>query len=253
MSGFAGTTVEYAGTSYEIPKGSPSWFTSEGLPKSIFLNKKFIVPWDLGICDKTRAEGFKFMKKRLTRPSPACPKAQVSSMFPRTPPSIPASASSSTWISHATVLVKMGGITILTDPVFSPRCSPFTFAGPKRYTEPGMSIDSLPPIDIVVISHDHYDHLDTASLKKIHALQPKIRYFVPMKTKSVLTKIGIPPANVSELSWWDEREHAGARIVCTPCQHWCCRAPWDRNSRLWASWVVIVGEERFFFGGDTGR
>jgi L-ascorbate metabolism protein UlaG (beta-lactamase superfamily) len=251
-------SVTYRGTAYAIPNGNPEWFTDTGLPKSTLLNKQWIIPWDKGACDKGASEGFKWMYERLTkRRHPACPAEEVAEMLPRGVYDAAASPSI-TWVSHATCLVKLTGVTVLTDPVFAPRCSPSQYLGPIRYTEPGMAIADLPDIDVCVISHDHYDHLCVDSLAKMYALQPRIQYCVPMGTKSVLTGVGIPGDKVMEMGWWDELTHgdgdAAAKVVCTPAQHWCCRKPWDKNRRLWASWVVVSGSnERFFFGGDTGK
>ncbi|ORX90359.1 Metallo-hydrolase/oxidoreductase [Basidiobolus meristosporus CBS 931.73] len=158
-----------------------------------------------------------------------------------------------TWLGHACFLLQVDGINILFDPVFSDRCSPFQFVGPKRYTPPPCKIEELPKIDIVVISHNHYDHLDYNTVK---ALGDGPRYFVPLGNKKWFESVGI--RNVVECDWWDETEVSleGARdvkIVCTPCQHFTGRGVHDRFQTLWASWCVITKDEgKFYFAGDTG-
>ena len=174
-----------------------------------------------------------------------------------------------TWIGHSTTLVQMGNFTILTDPVLSARCSPSQLVGTHRYVDAAVSVDDLPKdINIVLISHDHYDHLDIDTITALGVDRPQIQYYVPMGTKDLLVNsCGIKENYVREMVWWQETKFesadTNAKIVCTPAQHWCSRTPFDRNKRLWCSWVVHTGNEnesekesengRFFFGGDTGR
>ena len=163
----------------------------------------------------------------------------------------------------------MGNFTILTDPVLSARCSPSQLVGTHRYVDAAVSVDDLPKdINIVLISHDHYDHLDIDTITALGVDRPQIQYYVPMGTKDLLVNsCGIKENYVREMVWWQETKFesadTNAKIVCTPAQHWCSRTPFDRNKRLWCSWVVHTGNEnesekesengRFFFGGDTGR
>jgi N-acyl-phosphatidylethanolamine-hydrolysing phospholipase D len=155
-----------------------------------------------------------------------------------------------TWIGHATLLVQMDHVTFLTDPIWSDTASPVSFFGPRRFAAPGLELDALPPIDFVVVSHNHYDHLDLATLAALAARDPNTRFFVPVGNAALLRDEGID--GVTELDWGDSAEHAGVRVHCLPTQHWSQRGIGDRNAALWASWAVIGPERRFYFAGDTG-
>ena len=154
-----------------------------------------------------------------------------------------------TWVGHATLLLQLGGLNILTDPHFTQRASPVAFAGPKRTTAPGLSVSNLPALDIVLISHNHYDHLDSASIYKLLSHSPKARYFVPLRLARWFHKAGAE--NVVEYDWWEGEEYLGAQIEAVPTQHWSNRGL-DRNKTLWCSWVVKVPGFAFLFIGDTG-
>jgi N-acyl-phosphatidylethanolamine-hydrolysing phospholipase D len=155
-----------------------------------------------------------------------------------------------TWIGHATLLVQMDHVTFLTDPTWSDKASPVSFAGPRRFVAPGIAIDDLPPIDFVVVSHNHYDHLDLATLEALAARDPATRFFVPLANGELLRDSGI--VNVEELDWGETREHEGVTVHCLPVQHWSQRGLGDRNRSLWSSWAVTGPERRFYFAGDTG-
>lgn len=152
-----------------------------------------------------------------------------------------------TWIGHSTMLVRMDGVTFLTDPIFSERCSPLSFAGPKRVVPPGIPLDELPPIDFAVISHDHYDHTD---IEAVAALARRgVRFFVPLKMAALVREVG---GKVVELDWWQSAEMGGVKIHCVPAQHFSGRSLTDSNQRLWAGWVVEGPTRRFYHAGDTG-
>jgi L-ascorbate metabolism protein UlaG (beta-lactamase superfamily) len=156
-----------------------------------------------------------------------------------------------TWVGHATVLLRVGGLNVLTDPQFSERASPLTFAGPKRVVPPVPALHELPRIDVVVVSHNHYDHLDLASVAKL-AEQPggSPRYFVPLGLKDWFARRGIE--NVEELDWWESRRFGGLEIHFVPVQHWSKRSLTDENQTLWGGWVLRHPELSFFFAGDAG-
>jgi N-acyl-phosphatidylethanolamine-hydrolysing phospholipase D len=154
-----------------------------------------------------------------------------------------------TWIGHATVLLQLQGTNLLTDPHWSARASPLSWAGPKRLQEAGLGFENLPPIHVVLISHDHYDHLDAPTVTRLAAAHDPL-FVVPLGLKAWLEGEGI--SRVVELDWWGAVEHRGLRIVCTPAQHFSQRSLWDSNTRLWASWAVLGSERRFYFSGDTG-
>eukprot|EP00904_Undaria_pinnatifida_P012374 jgi/Undpi1/8267/HiC_scaffold_25.g10736.m2 len=155
-----------------------------------------------------------------------------------------------TWIGHATILVQIDGLNVLTDPMFSDRASANQMVGPKRFTPPAMSVADLPPIDVVLLSHNHYDHLDSGSVK---AVGDSPLWIVPSGLKGVLGKMGAK--HCVELSWWEEVEVEGflgaVRFASTPAQHWSTRLVWDRNTSLWCGFAVAGSRERFYFAGDT--
>lgn len=154
-----------------------------------------------------------------------------------------------TWIGHATLLIQLDGVNVLTDPHFSERASPFGYAGPRRLNPPGVAFENLPPIDVVVISHDHYDHLDRASVERLASTHNPL-FLVPLGLKAWFASIGIE--RVRELDWWDSEPVGPVIFTLTPVQHWCSRTPFDTNRRLWGGWALAGRERRVFFGGDTG-
>jgi N-acyl-phosphatidylethanolamine-hydrolysing phospholipase D len=154
-----------------------------------------------------------------------------------------------TWIGHSTLLLRFDGLTILTDPNWSERASPLSWAGPKRLVPPGLAFEALPRVDVVVISHDHYDHLDLATVKRLAAEHDPL-FVVPLGLKAWFAERGM--TRVEERDWWERVEHRGVTFVCTPAQHFAQRTPWDGNRRLWATWAVIGPSRRFYFTGDTG-
>lgn len=152
-----------------------------------------------------------------------------------------------TWIGHATFLIQIAGINILTDPIFSERCSPVSFAGPERFARPGIKFEDLPEIHAVVISHNHYDHLDAPT---IEMLGNKPKYFVPLGIAKWLREKEI--SNAVELDWWQSQSYAGLNFHSAPVQHFSGRSPFDRNETLWTGWVIESPAGRVFFAGDTG-
>ena len=157
-----------------------------------------------------------------------------------------------TWVGHATFLIQIAGLNILTDPHFTERASPFNFAGPSRTTPVGLKIEDLPKIDLIIISHNHYDHLDKQTIqqliKKQQDNQPLI--LVPLKLKKLLEKFGAK--NVQELGWWDNTILKNIKIHSVPVQHWSKRSFTDTNKSLWCGWVIDAPNYRTFFCGDTG-
>ncbi|MBT3361940.1 MAG: hypothetical protein HN403_20135 [Rhodospirillales bacterium] len=155
------------------------------------------------------------------------------------------------WLGHSTMLIRIGGKTILTDPVFSDAIFPIRLLAPKAFTySKPIEIADLPDVDVVLISHDHYDHLDYAS---IHALSARNPMFVaPLGVGSHLRKWGVPEDRIIERDWWQETAIGGLRLTATPAQHFSGRGLMDRSATLWASWVVDGNGERLFFGGDSG-
>ena len=158
-----------------------------------------------------------------------------------------------TWIGHATALVQLAGVNLLTDPIFSRRASPLRWIGPKRHQAPGLRLDQLPHIDLVLISHSHYDHLDRASVLALarQAGAPPL-FVVPLGIERWLAAEGI--ASARALDWWDRTESHGLAIHLTPLQHWSGRGRGDAMRTLWGGFVVesAAPRRRVFFAGDTG-
>lgn len=152
-----------------------------------------------------------------------------------------------TWLGHSTVLIQYQGLNILTDPVFSKRVSPIGFIGPKRVIPSVITIEELPSIDVVVISHNHYDHLDTNSVK---ALGKDTLFLVPLGNKSWFNKKGI--MNVVEQDWWGIYRHKGFIFRLTPAQHFTGRKIFDLRKSLWGGWAILKDDAQIYFAGDTG-
>ncbi|HEY2979275.1 MAG TPA: MBL fold metallo-hydrolase [Burkholderiaceae bacterium] len=156
-----------------------------------------------------------------------------------------------TWIGHATVLVQLGGLNALTDPIFSNRASPLSFIGPQRAQKPGLWLHELPHVDLVLISHNHYDHLDDDSVRALaqQAGGPPL-FVVPLGLKAWFAKRDIQ--NVVELDWWQSHRLGGVEIVLTPVQHWSGRGLTDRMDTLWGGYALFARDLHLFFAGDTG-
>ena len=154
------------------------------------------------------------------------------------------------WIGHATFLIKNNDITVLTDPIFSNRASPVGFLGPKRLIPPAISIKDLPKIDVIVISHNHYDHLDINSLRKIQKRFPNVKILVPKGDLKLLKNYQI--INGYEFIWWEDKIISNTKFTFTPAQHWSARGLRDRNKSLWGSWFIKNDNKNIFHAGDTG-
>jgi N-acyl-phosphatidylethanolamine-hydrolysing phospholipase D len=158
-----------------------------------------------------------------------------------------ASVPTITWVGHSTFVVQMGHVTFLTDPTWSRTASPVAL-GPRRFVKPGLRMKDLPKVDFAVVSHNHYDHMDLATLKIL--ARRGTRIFVPLANAATLRSVGIE--NVEELDWWDSRTVGGVTVHCVPAQHWSRRGIFDENEALWSGWAVVSSDRRFFFAGDTG-
>ena len=156
-----------------------------------------------------------------------------------------------TWLGHSTVLVQLDGAVVLLDPVWSDRCSPSQQVGPRRLHTVHVALRDLPPVDAVVISHDHYDHLDMDSVKELADLRPETRFVVPLGVGAHLEKWGVATDRIDELDWHEDTKVAGVRLVATPAQHFSGRGL-ARDGTLWASWVLEGETSKVFYSGDTG-
>ncbi|MFQ5514860.1 MAG: MBL fold metallo-hydrolase [Myxococcota bacterium] len=155
-----------------------------------------------------------------------------------------------TWVGHSTLLVQMDHVSFLTDPIWSDTAGPVPLLGPRRFVPPGLALEDLPPIDFVLVSHNHYDHLDLGTLEKLAKRDPKTRFLVPLANGDLLRRHGI--LRVDELDWGEVRRIAGVQVHCLPAQHWSRRGLRDARRSLWASWAVTGPRRRFYFGGDSG-
>ncbi|HYW51609.1 MAG TPA: MBL fold metallo-hydrolase, partial [Gemmatimonadaceae bacterium] len=161
----------------------------------------------------------------------------------------PASGLRVTWLGHSTLLLEIDGRRVLIDPVWGERASPFTFAGPKRFHAPPLPLDQLPALDVVVISHDHYDHLDLPTVRALAAR--RVRWLVPLGVGAHLRAWGIAESLITESDWWQSVDVQGVTITATPARHFSGRSLTDANRTLWAGWAFTGPRHRVFYSGDT--
>ena len=184
--------------------------------------------------------------KTTISPAPSVPADIVQLSSPASP--------TVTWIGHATALVQANGLNVLVDPIFSERASPVQIFGPKRAQPPGVAMADLPNIDAVLISHNHYDHLDRASVaqldEKAKAAGKTTLFIVPLGLKVWFNGIGID--SVVELDWWEQHKIQGVEFHLTPVQHWSARSINDRSNTLWGGWAVLGADFHWYYAGDTG-
>lgn len=153
-----------------------------------------------------------------------------------------------TFINHSTFLIQWNDLNILTDPIWSERCSPFSFVGPSRMRPPGIRFEDLPPIDIVLLSHNHYDHLDLPTIKNIETKHHSL-FVTPLGVGAFLKKETVK--NVLEMDWWDDAD-SGIKIKAVPAQHFSGRGMFDRDKTLWSGYVLEFNDKRLYFAGDSG-
>ena len=189
---------------------------------------------------------------RSTRPRPKDPDPSV---FARVAPSFvtpraPASRLTLTWVGHSTFLMQIAGRNVLTDPMWSERASPVSFAGPRRWVAPGIAFEDLPPIDVVLQSHNHYDHLDDRTVRRLTAAHPAAAWVVPLGLATFITQRG--GRDVVELDWEQEHTVEPLRIAATPAMHFSSRGIGDRGDTLWCGFAITADRRRVYFAGDTG-
>jgi L-ascorbate metabolism protein UlaG (beta-lactamase superfamily) len=167
------------------------------------------------------------------------------------PPEVTAPGSAAlTFIGHSTFLIRLPGLTLLTDPIFSKRCSPVWFAGPKRVRDPGLALAALPPVDAILLSHNHYDHLDINSLRVLKKRFGPVPIVAPLGNQGWLTRKGFGP--VTELDWWQSHMLDGTEIIAVPARHFAARTLRDRNETLWCGYRIRHHGRDIHFAGDTG-
>ncbi|MGQ0643516.1 MAG: MBL fold metallo-hydrolase, partial [Gemmatimonadaceae bacterium] len=155
-----------------------------------------------------------------------------------------------TWLGHSALLIEIDGVRLLTDPVWGNRASPLPFAGPKRFHPPPVRLAELPPLDAVIVSHDHYDHLDAPTMHVLAKTQ--LAFITSLGVGARLEKWRIPPERITELDWWERTHVDGVEVTGTPAQHFSGRAINDRNSTLWSSFHLRSDKHSFFYGADSG-
>ena len=157
-----------------------------------------------------------------------------------------------TWLGHSTTLIEIGGVRVLTDPVWGSRASPLSLAGPKRFQPVPIALREMPPVDLVIISHDHYDHLDYPTIRAL--VKSDVPFVTSLGVGAHLEGWGIPPERITELDWWESYvlPTAGVRVTAAPSQHFSGRTIKTRNATLWSSFVVRSERHSVFFSGDTG-
>jgi len=155
-----------------------------------------------------------------------------------------------TFIGHSAFLIRLPGLNVLTDPIFSRRCSPVPWAGPQRVRAPGVALEELPPIGLILLSHNHYDHMDIAALRRIRHRHPRAAIVTTLGNAAFLAGHGLPGA--VELDWWQNHQAAGASITVTPSRHFAARTLWDRNRTLWGGFMLEHAGRKIYFTGDSG-
>ena len=191
---------------------------------------------------------------RTTRPRPKDPDPSVFTRVPPdfVPPRAPLSQLTVTWAGHASLLIQLNGLNLLTDPIWSERASPVSWAGPRRWVAPGIAFEDVPPLDVVLLSHNHYDHLDDQTVRRLARTHPQATWIVPLGLASFVQKRGAPGA-VVELDWWQESSIKAVRIAATPAQHFSSRGIGDRGDTLWCGFSLSgANGRRVYFAGDTG-
>lgn len=188
------------------------------------------------------------------RPGQDLPATPARGSFPTATPAFSGprageSELTATWIGHSTALLQIGAVNLLTDPVFSRRASPVQWMGPRRVMDPALPLEALPPVDVILLSHNHYDHLDRPSVKRLVVAHPGAKWIVPLGLGKYIRPSGV--RSIVELDWWQETEVEGIRVTATPARHFSGRGLRDRNRSLWCGFALDSGRRRVLFAGDT--
>ena len=194
---------------------------------------------------------------RTTRPRPKDPDPSVFARVPPdfVPPRAPRSQLTVTWVGHSSLLIQLDGLNILTDPMWSERASPVQFAGPRRWVRPGIAFEDVPPLDVVLQSHNHYDHLDAPTIRRLARAHPEASWVVPLGLAAFVCKRGVRDNRVRELDWWEEHAIGSLRIAATPAMHFSSRGIGDRGDSLWCGFALSsdgANGRHVYFAGDTG-
>jgi L-ascorbate metabolism protein UlaG (beta-lactamase superfamily) len=233
--------AQASGLRLERMKASPRWI------QGAFRNTARVAPGlKKGTLAPTMSEFLRGGQRRT--PPSALPSSDPRGVWSRSPDT----SLRATWLGHSTVLLEMDGVKVLTDPVWGERASPVTFAGPKRFQPVPVPVAALPPLDAVVISHDHYDHLDYGTILELARLD--VPFFTSLGVGAHLEAWGVPAERITELDWWESADlpNEGLSITAAPSQHFSGRALGGRNATLWSSFALRTDRSSVFFSGDTG-
>jgi L-ascorbate metabolism protein UlaG (beta-lactamase superfamily) len=196
--------------------------------------------------DGWQSEG-SFLKWQATKTPTKWPEWIDGAPGPKPPARVDGESLRVTFVNHSTFLVQTAGLNLLTDPIWRERCSPVQFAGPKRHRPPGLRFEDLPPIDAVLVSHNHYDHMDVATLRKLRG----VRVYAPLGSAALLARNRV--WNSVDMDWWDSVHiDDDVTLTCVPSQHFCARGLSDRNATLWSGFVISTPHGQIYFAGDTG-
>jgi N-acyl-phosphatidylethanolamine-hydrolysing phospholipase D len=190
------------------------------------------------------------LERRRQPPAASPPRGSMTSTAPLVAyPRAGAAEHTATWIGHSTILLQMGGLNVLTDPVFSQRAFPVQWIGPRRVMDPALALEALPPLDVVLLSHNHYDHLDKAAVKRLARAHPDVSWVVPLGLGAYVRAWGV--RHIVELDWWQQVDVKGLRVTGTPARHFSARRLGDRCKTLWCGYAIETDEARAYFAGDT--
>jgi len=227
-----------------------SYSTGQLRPSEHFVDGKFLNPIQTSVANpKDFGKIFRQMVagqeiRTPRRPIPIVRRTREDYATP------PASGLRATWIGHASTLLEIDGRRVLLDPVWSERCSPFSGIGPARFHPPPIALEDLPPLDAVIVSHDHYDHLDFQTVRSLARLD--VPFVVPIGVGAHLKLWGVSSDRIIELDWHDRTTVAELQITALPARHFSGRWIRDRNATLWASWSIVGPSHRVFYSGDSG-
>jgi len=191
--------------------------------------------------------GLAFLRWRMSRHPGYWSRYREMPPGPPPPARVAGGALRLTFVNHSTTLIQLDGVNILTDPIWSERCSPFSFAGPKRHRAPGLALEDLPPLDAILVSHNHYDHLDLPTLRRLATT----RIYTPLGNSALIARGGVFSAR--DLDWWQTAKiNDKVTVTLVPAQHFCARSISDRNATLWGGFVISGPSGHVYFAGDTG-